>query len=260
MRSKFFYTNLLFAASAAIITVAAPAHRGLFIGLLLFLYSLIVAAGCTFIDWNFFLISQNTLPSHTHKQIALTFDDGPIVHSSVILDILQRYNVKASFFLVGKNVAQNPEIAQRMHREGHTIGNHSMNHGHLINLKLTRGTVDEIKACNAVIEQHVGISPTLYRPPHGVVTHHLARALKQTDMRSVGWSIRSFDTASHDENALLKRLQDQLHDGAIVLLHDYCPMTAVVLPRFIEYAQSQGYAFVATYTSPPNHISKQQTQ
>lgn len=244
MRSKFFYTNLLFGFAAVIITVAAPAHRGLFMALLLLAYSLVLAAGCSFIAWDFFLKSQNTLPTSPVKQIALTFDDGPIAHSTVILDILQHYNVKASFFLVGQNVAQNPQIAQRMHDDGHVIGNHSMNHGHLINLKLTSGTEAEINACNAVIQKHIGITPTLYRPPHGVVTHHLAWALARTGLRSVGWSIRSFDTASKDADALLARLQKQLHDGAIILLHDYCPITAVVLPRFIEHAHAQGYEFV----------------
>ena len=244
MRSKFFYTNLLFILAAIIIYVTAPSHRSLFLGVMLAVYSLTLAAGCSFIAWNFFLISQNKLPSNQKHNIALTFDDGPLPHSATILEILKEYDVKASFFLVGKQVEQSPALARRMLNEGHIIGNHSMSHGHLVNLKLTGGTIDEINQCNVTIQKHTGFTPTLFRPPHGVVTHHLAWALERTQMRSIGWSIRSFDTASKNEAALLQRLKKQLHDRAIILVHDFCPITAAVLPRFIDYARTQGFEFV----------------
>lgn len=244
MRSKFFYTNIIFILASITLIIVKPNYLISQLWLMLFVYSLILAGGCTFIAWDFFLKSKNVLLKNSTRQIALTFDDGPQPNSSIILNILQKHGVKASFFLIGDNVNQYPQLARQMLEQGHVIGNHSMHHGHWVNLKLTQATVTEIEDCSNAIESHTGFKPTLYRPPHGVVTHHLAWALQLTGLKCVGWSIRSFDTASKDENTLLSRLKSQLHDGAIILLHDFCPNTAAVLPRFIDYAQSQGYEFV----------------
>lgn len=244
-RSKFFYATLLCVFIGTSILITKTQHTFVLFALLLFSYSVIFICGCSFIAWNFFLNAKNTLQKKETPTIALTFDDGPQPQTAIVLDILRAHDIKASFFVIGKNVNKHPDIARRIQAEGHTLGNHSMSHSHWANAKLTGGTIKEITDCNATIEHHTGITPTLFRPPHGVTTQHLGWALKCTRMNCIGWSIRSFDTVSRNEHNLLHRLKKQLNDGAIILLHDFCPITATVLPEFIVYAKKQGFKFTS---------------
>ena len=239
--SKFIMSSTVFIALCA---AAMFTQQWLLLGIFTAVYVGIFMTGCARIGWNFFFTSQNELPESTIPSIALTFDDGPTPHSAVILDILKQHDVKATFFLVGQRVEALPQIARQMIAQGHVIGNHSHTHHHFIHTKRTADLANELTQCNECILQHTQHQTTLFRPPHGVTTQHLALALKRTHLRSIGWSIRSFDTASTDDEALFRRLAKQLQDRAIILMHDHCPITARVLPRFIAHARQLGYQFV----------------
>lgn len=250
-QSKFFYVTLVtlvLFGLGLLIHFNMPNIHGLRQAAvcLVLLYIMLAAVGCSRIGWDYFLVSMNELPEQqdrSFKRIALTFDDGPTPNSTNVLDILKRHNVPATFFLVGQRVAEHPELAQRMLAEGHSIGNHTQAHGHLINFKGTQGMMDEITACNQAIEHHLGMRTTMFRAPHGVLTLHLSRALRRLNMRSIGWNVRSFDTSAKDDDLLLRRITSQLRDRAIVLLHDDCDITARILPKLIEGARARGYVF-----------------
>lgn len=253
-RSKFFYATsitlvLLACGIWAFFNLPSIRHLPLAGGLLLALYVLLLTNGSARLRWNYFLRSENTLPviknPQKTKRIALTFDDGPSERSAAVLDILKQHQVPATFFVIGQRVLERPELTRRMLTEGHALGNHSHTHGHLFNFKWAAAARLEIDVCNDAIKQATGTSATLFRAPHGVMTAHLAAAIQGAQMRSIGWDVRSFDTASKNPETLLARIMSQLQNRSIILLHDDCEITAEILPALIQQARTQGFEFAA---------------
>ncbi|MBL7766638.1 MAG: polysaccharide deacetylase family protein [Chitinophagaceae bacterium] len=209
------------------------------------IYLLILVLGAIYIQHNFYLKSRNNLTPHHEKQIMLTFDDG--IHAEftpIILDALKEKNVRAMFFLIGKNIPGNEGIVARMLNEGHTIGNHSYSHGMWFDLKSVRAMVSEILQTNGLLESISGMPVRYFRPPYGVTNPNVARAVRQSGLISVGWSLRSMDTVATSEVALLQKLKSGTFPGCIVLLHDRCEVTSKVLTDYIDYCKDQGYTFV----------------
>lgn len=153
------------------------------------------------------------------KQIALTFDDGPLLpYTQKILDILKSRQVQATFFLCGKDVEQHPEIVHRMHSDGHTIGNHTWSHPYLY-FKSRKRIMEEIDRTQRVIRLATGQTPILFRPPYGGRWLGLYPLLKERGMHLVQWSVSS-DDWKMERDAVVRKVQSKLHPGAIVLLHD----------------------------------------
>lgn len=209
--------------------------------------------GAIFIQNNFYIKSINQLSDNkiyvlsddNEKKICLTFDDG--IHSDntiKALDILKAKNVKAIFFLIGKNILHNEHILHRMYKEGHTIGNHTFSHSHFIDLMPAYKIADEINRTNELIEKNISVKTTLFRPPYGVTNPMMAKAIRVCNMKSVGWNIRSLDTVAKDKTILLEKLKSLTKPNAIVLLHDRCDITISVLTEYIDYCISEGYTFV----------------
>jgi len=198
--------------------------------------------GSIYINWNFYLISRNK--GTDKKLIALTFDDGPAKETSAILDILKEHGVSATFFNIGKNVVANEGLVKRMDEEGHLIGNHSYYHGINFDWKSTGNMVLELKETNNAIEAIINKTPKLFRPPYGVTNPNLAGAVKQMDMTSVAWSIRSFDTTAKDTKLLLDRILNKIRGGDIILLHDTITITREILPQLISETTKKGFTFV----------------
>jgi len=200
--------------------------------------------GAIYIQRNFFIVSQNVLNT-SEKKICLTFDDG--IHpewTPKVLDILNRFQIPAVFFIIGKNIPGNESILHRMLKEGHEVGNHSDDHSFWFDLKSSAAMSEEIKRCNQKIEAITGQPCAIFRPPYGVTNPNLAKAIGQCSMRSIGWSLRSMDTVAKDANSLLKKLKSETKPGAIILLHDRCQITTEVLTDYIEHCLSEGYTFV----------------
>ena len=110
------------------------------------------------------------------KKIALTFDDGPSrEYTAEILDILKEYGVKATFFVVGVNIEKSPDLLRRIVAEGHEIGNHTYSHPHLQKMD-TATLAKELTRTDGLIQSITGLSPTLFRPPEGVVTDSVKTA------------------------------------------------------------------------------------
>lgn len=154
--------------------------------------------------------------------VALSFDDGPHPqYTPKILDILKRYNVKAAFFVVGKNGEQYPEIVKRMVDEGHIVGNHTYSHSSRFPLMMMSKMVEELQQCDSVLEDITGLRPMLFRPPYGVTNPMVAKAVLRRGYKVVGWDVRSLDTMENwSRTKVFERVRRRLRKGSVVLLHD----------------------------------------
>ncbi|HSZ71676.1 MAG TPA: polysaccharide deacetylase family protein [Cytophagaceae bacterium] len=212
------------------------------IGLAL-IYLACIAYGVFAVHSGFFL----TLYSHAdikEKQIALTFDDGPSEHTVKVLDFLKNYNVKATFFLIGKQIESNSDVLKRIVEEGHQIGNHTYNHSKATGFYRPDQLHKELQATNSVVREQVGITMRLFRPPFGVTTPNLAKVIIQLKWDAIGWSVRSFDTTMKPVDLIIKRILKQVKPGAVILLHDNrekcMPILKVIVPDLLQ----QQYSFV----------------
>lgn len=181
---------------------------------------------------------------HTEqKVVALTFDDGPDPpFTEPILDILKAKNVKATFFVIGENVHQNPSLLLRMVKEGHEIGNHSFTHnnnqGKLIN---------EIQQTDREVYTATGIHTHFYRPPGGFASNTLVKAINNQGYIFTLWSIDSKDWRRPGVDRIIKNVVSNISPGSIILLHDgggFRSQTVKALGQIIDVLQADGYRFV----------------
>ncbi|SHM67758.1 polysaccharide deacetylase family sporulation protein PdaB [Caldanaerovirga acetigignens] len=192
-------------------------------------------------------------PGH-FKYVAITFDDGPDpLYTPQILDILKEKDVRATFFLIGKNAQQYPEIAKRITKEGHTIGNHTYSHKSLIPLSAA-ATRKEIKRGEEAIFKATGIRPTLFRPPRGVYSTYALKFLRQERYTVVLWDVSAMDWAELPPQSIVSNVLRHVRPGSIILFHDSGDIvsfkggdrtnTVKALPLVIDELKAQGYDFV----------------
>ena len=177
--------------------------------------------------------------------IALSFDDGPSRYTAQVLQMLNDYQFKATFFCVGKQILEYPDVAKRIVEEGHTIGNHTYHHHTHFGFLGKDDVVAEIEECNAMMRKIVGVTPKLFRPPFGVTNPSVAKAVQYKKMQVIGWSNRSLDTVTKEEDKIYKRVCRKLKSGDIILFHDTSKRTVHVLKRLLPYLQKQGYISVS---------------
>ncbi|MEN8138855.1 MAG: polysaccharide deacetylase family protein [Bacteroidota bacterium] len=209
-------------------------------------------------DWNNY-ISFAKKHFATKNRIALTFDDGPDNKwTPVILDILKEHNVKATFFLVGKNVKEYPEVVKRIYSEGHQIGNHSMNHLHLNRISTMDSLMVELESANKLIKNITGVDHYYFRPPYGHLSVEQREYLKTTNYEFVMWSIdpHDWDVKNVIADDIFNIIDGRAYDGANILLHstnagynapDYKKNkenTIGALPMVIESLQNRNFEFV----------------
>jgi len=219
-----------------------PVHLGYFI-ILMWVYLSVVFTGCIKLSLGFFMPVKCSAVSN-EKVIALSFDDGPAAYSTQILDTLQKHNVPASFFCIGKNIPSNEKILIRINEEGHIIGNHSYSHYFWFDLWWARKMFADMQTMDKEVMKVTGLKPVLFRPPYGVMNPNLSIAIEWGKYTPIGWSIRSFDTRIKDKQMLLSRIMKQIKPGAIILLHDSMEITAAILPELIQQLTTQGYKIV----------------
>lgn len=178
------------------------------------------------------------------KMIALTFDDGPSRFTAKILDVLKRYNVKATFFEVGRNIDGMPGSGKLLRRElaqGCEIGSHSYSHKYLTTLKKERAAA-EVKRGNEAIRKATGQYPTLFRPPGGLITQELE---DEINLPCIMWSVDTRDWANRNAEKTLRNVMGQKDlDGRVVLMHSLYPSTVQALKKMIPALQKKGYQFV----------------
>lgn len=175
------------------------------------------------------------------KLIAFTFDDGPSeTNTNYLLDNLDKYDAKVTFFVLGSRVNSNKETIKRAYLEGNAIGSHTYNHRNL-NLLSDVALMDEVKKTNEAIKEVIGTSPILLRPPYGNLTDH---GKELANMSIVLWNIDPLDWKYKDKNRVAQEIIEHAHDGAIVLVHDIYKSSVDGALLAMEELQKQGYAFV----------------
>ena len=179
------------------------------------------------------------------KTIAISFDDGPTVpQTEEVLNVLKLQKVPAAFFVIGKNVPGNEALLKRMDSEGHIIGNHSYSHNYWFSMKSGDNMLIDLKKCDEEIKRVLHRQPLLFRPPYGVTNPMVAEAVKKGAYTSVGWSLRTFDTSAKNKEQLLQKSLNKLHNGDVVLFHEWSEHTVSILEDFIKAARLKGYVFV----------------
>lgn len=180
------------------------------------------------------------------KKLSLTFDDGPHpIYTPLVLDVLKANNIKAGFFLIGKNIDQNKEIVERMFAEGHVIGNHSFAHINKYGFLSTKKVVADLTRNEVLIESIIRQKTSLFRPPFGVTNPNIGKAARFLDYSVIGWSIRSLDTMGKKPETTIKRVLRRLKAGRIILFHDNHKSIIPVLEAVILKAREEGYEFVS---------------
>jgi peptidoglycan-N-acetylglucosamine deacetylase len=208
--------------------------------ILLLVYFSVNFWGAAFISSQFFLPATCKSDKET-KSIAITFDDGPVPLKTLqILDILKKHQAKATFFCIGENVKEYPEIVRQIHDEGHLIGNHSYFHGATFDLLSVKNVVKELNATNNAIREAIGLVPRLFRPPYGVTNPMLAKAVSQLRFTAIGWSVRSLDTIIKEKGKLYERVTKKMQGGDVILFHDRCEVTIEILDDVLNYIKSKG--------------------
>lgn len=176
--------------------------------------------------------------------VMLTFDDGPHnPNTSRVLEVLKEHDVKAVFFVIGKNIQGNENILKQIVSDGHQLGNHSFSHHNWIDVWPTQKVKKDFMECQQLIEQFQP-SSKLFRPPYGVTNPNISRAIKQLGLRSIGWNIRSYDTSIKDISKIKERILSQLEPGAIILLHDRLDFMPELLEELIPEVKAKDYRFI----------------
>ncbi len=210
-------------------------------GWLLLIYVSVLFCGSYFIRLGFFMKSICSADTR-EKVIAISFDDGPAADkTNAILDILQASETEAAFFCIGKNINGEEDILKRITSEGHILGNHSFSHHHFFDLFSPGRMRKDLQEMNLLCKKITGFQPRFFRPPYGVTNPNLKKAVMQSGMISIGWSIRSLDTVIKNESHLIHKILSALRPGAILLLHDSQDITVSVLPDLIKGIREKGY-------------------
>ncbi len=190
--------------------------------------------------------SPGPAPDPDRPMVALTFDDGPTKFTPRVLDVLERYGAKGTFFVIGRNLSEETRpILQRMADMGCDIGMHDLTHADLTRLSYA-GNVKRIGQMRALICAQIdgGYETHLLRPPFGSLNKAVRRALRSADAVSIRWSVDTRDWSNKDPKAIVKIVKAEVRDGAILLFHDRLPATVTALEEVIPYLQEQGYDLV----------------
>jgi len=191
-------------------------------------------------------------PDTIGKSIALTFDDGPDpIYTERILDVLKEKGVKATFFLVGNKIKQNPSVAERMFAEGHCLANHTYTHIDL-KKKSFKDAYSEIQQTEQLIVDVCGRSSKLFRPPWGHITSSEREALNRYGYEIVLWDLNSRDYMPKiTVNEIVANVMKNIGGNKIILFHDSDFLgkasrqnTVLALPQIIDFLKASGCNFV----------------
>ena len=179
-----------------------------------------------------------------YKVLSISFDAAwGNEDTQQLIDILGKYNVKATFFVVGEWVDKYPESVKALHDAGHEIMNHSSDHAHFNSLS-TDEIIADLNACNDKIEAVTGVRPILFRCPYGEYDDHVINATRSIGMEAIQWDVDSLDWKDLSATDITKRVTSKVQPGSIVLFHNAAKNTPEALPSIIEYLLQEGYSFV----------------
>jgi peptidoglycan-N-acetylglucosamine deacetylase len=180
------------------------------------------------------------------SQVALTFDDGPDPeHTLAIAAILTEAGQRGTFFVVGEQVREHPELVRELVAQGHELGLHSDDHSLTSTLPSMRWLRDDFARSARTLEETVGRSPRFYRPPVGLLNPRIHLVAREGGWQVIGWTVRARDGVPADPRAVAQRIERGLRDGAVILMHDHLrrggrPAAVEALPRVLETLQARG--------------------
>ena len=184
---------------------------------------------------------QSSAVANRPLQVALTFDDGP--HQTctpALLNGLKQREVKATFFLMGENIAGKEPLVQRMQAEGHLIGNHGYRHIQMTKEEAEQACAD-IEQTEKLIQSITGKRPEYLRPPYGDWNEQLECRVNLT---TVLWNVDSLDWKFQNTDRIVRRVEKDVKDGDIILMHDIFPTSVEAALRIVDDLQKRGYEFV----------------
>ena len=178
------------------------------------------------------------------KMVSISFDAAwGNEDTQRLIDILEEYGVKATFFVVGDWVDKYPESVKALHDAGHEIMNHSNTHAHFNSLSAQEIAAD-VEACNEKIEAVTGVRPTLIRCPYGEYDDHVISTIRSIGMEPIQWDVDSLDWKELPAGEITKRVVSRGGPGSIVLFHNAALHTPEALPGIIQSLLQEGYTFV----------------
>jgi peptidoglycan-N-acetylglucosamine deacetylase len=196
--------------------------------------------------------------------IAMTFDDGPSATlTPKLLDLLAARHIKATFFVIGENVAEHPEIVARAAREGHEIANHSWSHPNLAKMS-DEAVRRQIQQTDDAIKNATGKRPTFLRPPYGSITARQKRWIHdEFGYDIILWDVDPFDWKRPGPAVVRARILNETQPGSIVLSHDIHPGTIEAMPSTFDELEAKAFKFVTVSelirmaAARPSHLSPQ---
>lgn len=186
----------------------------------------------------------------SHKVVALTFDDGPDPHHTPeVLKVLDKHNVKATFFIIGNRGIEHPQLLKEMSTAGHEVANHSYSHPDFNHYKKD-SILEEIRKTNLLITKATGQKPVLFRPPGGYLSYELVDLVRKEKMVIAYWTYqqdsKDWRTGARAER-IARHVVANIHPGQIIILHDGCPNgqeTARATDLILKALKKQGYRLV----------------
>ncbi len=163
--------------------------------------------------------------------------------TQTLIDILARYKVKATFFVVGQWAEKYPESVKALHDAGHEVMNHSNTHPHFPQMSADQ-VIAELNACNDKVEAVTGVRPTLVRLPYGDYDDRSINAVRSIGMEPIQWDVDSLDWKEIPANEIAQRVTGKVQPGSIVLFHNAAKHTPEALPTILETLLQEGYTFV----------------
>ena len=179
-----------------------------------------------------------------YKVLSISFDAAwGNEDTQQLIDIMDRYQVKATFFVVGEWVDKYPESVKALHDAGHEIMSHSDDHAHFNSLSAEEITRN-LNACNDKIEAVTGVRPTLFRCPYGEYDDHVISTVRALGMEPIQWDVDSLDWKDLSAQEITRRVTDKVGPGSIVLFHNAALHTPEALPTILQTLLQEGYTFV----------------
>ena len=192
--------------------------------------------------------SKRSLPVYSversDKRISLSFDAAwGNEDTQTLIDILNRYGVRATFFVVGDWVEKYPESVKALAEAGNEVMNHSSSHAHFSSLS-SQQIREDLSACNEKISALTGVTPSLFRCPYGEYDDHVIQTVEAMGMTAVQWDVDSLDWKGIEAEEISRRVLQNVGPGSIVLFHNAAIHTPEALPGIIEALQAEGYTIV----------------
>ena len=192
--------------------------------------------------------TQRQLPIYSvqrsDKLVALSFDAAwGNEDTQTLIDILEDYGVKTSFFVVGDWVDKYPDSVKALSEAGHEVMSHSSHHDHFSKLS-SEEIQGDLKACNEKIAALTGVQSKLFRCPYGEYDDHVIRAVRSLGMEPIQWSVDSLDWKGLSEKEITQRVLHNVKSGSIVLFHNAAEHTPEALPEILSGLQAEGYTVV----------------